>query len=143
MKPFYGRKIDFWKVYVMGPNVWDFNYCWALVVFCLANDFLYNCRTLYRLCTFHIVFVGLICGLINGSIWIASLAQKKNKTNYGVKLLIPIKIVIQVNLCQKVFFFQNMGRTCCVQKLLWMSETIFVHNMFSQVWAWNFHVLNL
>ena len=48
---------------------------------------------------------------------------------------------IQVNLCQKFFFLQNMGRTCCVQKLFWMSKTIFVHNMFS--WAKNFHVLNL
>ena len=25
----------------------------------------------------------------------------------------------------------NMGRTCCVQKLFWMSETISVHNMSS------------
>ena len=25
----------------------------------------------------------------------------------------------------------NLGRTCCVQKLFWMSETISVHNMFS------------
>ena len=25
--------------------------------------------------------------------------------------------MIQVNLCQKLFFLQNMGRTCCVQKL--------------------------
>ena len=24
---------------------------------------------------------------------------------------------VQVNLCQKLFFLQNMGRTCCVQKL--------------------------
>ena len=24
---------------------------------------------------------------------------------------------LQVNLCQKLFFLQNMGRTCCVQKL--------------------------
>ena len=39
--------------------------------------------------------------------------------------------VLQVNLCQKLFFLQKMGRTCCVQKLLWMSETIFVRNMFS------------
>ena len=38
---------------------------------------------------------------------------------------------VQVNLCQKLFFLQNMGRTCCVQKLFWMSETISVHNMFS------------
>jgi hypothetical protein len=38
---------------------------------------------------------------------------------------------LQVNLCQKLFFLQNMGRTCCVQKLFWMSETISVHNMFS------------
>ena len=38
---------------------------------------------------------------------------------------------LQVNLCQKLFFLQNMGRTCCVQKLFWMSETISEHNMFS------------
>ena len=38
---------------------------------------------------------------------------------------------VQVNLCQKLFFLQNMGRTCCVQKLFWMSDTISVHNMFS------------
>ena len=37
---------------------------------------------------------------------------------------------VQVNLCQKLFFLQNMRRTCCVQKLFWMSETISVHNMF-------------
>ena len=40
-------------------------------------------------------------------------------------------VTIQVNLCQKLFFLQNMGRTCCVQKLFWMSKTISVHNMFS------------
>ena len=39
--------------------------------------------------------------------------------------------IVQVNLCQKLFYLQNMGRTCCVQKLFWMSETISVHNMFS------------
>jgi hypothetical protein len=38
---------------------------------------------------------------------------------------------IQVNLCQKLFFLQNMGRKCCVQKLFWMSKTISFHNMFS------------
>ena len=38
---------------------------------------------------------------------------------------------VQVNLCQKLFFLQNMGRTSCVQKLFWMSETISVHNLFS------------
>jgi hypothetical protein len=41
-----------------------------------------------------------------------------------------VKLIIQllVNLCQKLFFLQNKGRTCCVQKLFWMSETISVHN---------------
>ena len=62
---------------------------------------------------------------------------------------------VQVNLCQKLLFLhqlthnmmtdsslnykfnkwkfqaQNMGRTCCVQKLFWMPKTIAVHNMFS------------
>ena len=26
--------------------------------------------------------------------------------------------IVQVNLCQKLFFLQNIGRTCCVQKLI-------------------------
>ena len=39
--------------------------------------------------------------------------------------------VVQVNLRQKFFFLQNMGRTCCVQKLFWMSKTISAHNMIS------------
>ena len=72
----------------------------------------------------------------------------------------PVRIfLIQVNLCQKHLFLdqpthnmtnycsliyqfttwklqaQNMGRTCCVHKLFWMSKqkqkTICVHNMFS------------
>ena len=33
------------------------------------------------------------------------------------------RIFLQVNLCQKLFFLQNMGKTCCVQKMFWMSET--------------------
>ena len=38
---------------------------------------------------------------------------------------------VQVNLCQKFLFLQNMRRTCCVHKLFWMSKSISVHNMFS------------
>ena len=30
---------------------------------------------------------------------------------------------LQVNLCQKLLFLQNMGRTCCLHKLFWMSKT--------------------
>ena len=39
--------------------------------------------------------------------------------------------VDNANLWQRLFFLQNMGRTCCVQKLFWMSETISVQNMYS------------
>ena len=42
--------------------------------------------------------------------------------------------MLQVNLCQKLLFLQNMGRTCCVHKLFWMLKSISVHNMF---WACN------
>ena len=41
-----------------------------------------------------------------------------------------VDYLVQVNLCQKLFFLQNMGRTCCVQKLFWISETIYAHKMF-------------
>ena len=41
------------------------------------------------------------------------------------------KDFLHVNLCQKFFFLENMGRTCCVKKLFWVSKTISVHNMFS------------
>ena len=62
-------------------------------------------------------------------------ARSRSAINYRVKL-----VWVQVNLCKKLFLLQNMGRTVCVQKLFWISETISLHNMFS---AWNFHVLNL
>ena len=39
--------------------------------------------------------------------------------------------------------FQNMGRTCCVQKLFWMSETISVHNMTSQGLSLEFSCIEL
>ena len=37
---------------------------------------------------------------------------------------------LQVNLCQKLKFLQNIGRICCVHKLFWVSKSISVHNMF-------------
>ena len=50
---------------------------------------------------------------------------------------------LQVNLCQKLFYLQNMRRTCCVQKLFWMSETISVHNMFSPGLSLEFSCIEL
>ena len=50
---------------------------------------------------------------------------------------------LQVSLSQKLFFLQNMGRTCCVQKLFWMSETISVHIMFSQGLSLKFSCIEL
>ena len=50
---------------------------------------------------------------------------------------------VQVNLCQKLFFWQNMGRTFCVQKLSWMLETISVHNMFSPGLSLEFSCIEL
>ena len=38
--------------------------------------------------------------------------------------------LLQVNLCQELLFLQNMGRQFCAHKLLRMSKTISVHNMF-------------
>ena len=70
-------------------------------------------------------------------------------------IVVQTTIRIQVNLCQKLLFLhqlthnmttdcslnykfntwkfqaQNMGRTCCVQKLFLTFRTISVHNMFS------------
>ena len=51
--------------------------------------------------------------------------------------------MIQVNLCQKLFFLQNVGRTCCVKELIWMSEKISVHNMFSPVLSLEFSCIEL
>ena len=50
---------------------------------------------------------------------------------------------VQVNLCQKLFFLQNRVRTCRVQKLFWMSETISVHNMFSPGLSLEFSCIEL
>ena len=52
-------------------------------------------------------------------------------------------IFLQVNLFQKLFFLQNMGRTCCVQKLFWMSETISVYNMLSPCLSLEFSCIEL
>ena len=58
--------------------------------------------------------------------------RANNKTNWQDALFPYGRLEnkwVQVNFCQKLFFLQNMGRTCCIQKLFWMSETISVHNM--------------
>ena len=39
-----------------------------------------------------------------------NIAIKEKKIEYKSNL-------VQVNICQKLFFLQNMGRSCCVQKL--------------------------
>ena len=40
-----------------------------------------------------------------------------NFINIEYEYNIHDEMFVQVNLCQKLFFLQNMGRTCCVQKL--------------------------
>ena len=37
----------------------------------------------------------------------------------------------------------NLGGTCCVQKLFWMTETISVHNMFSPGLSMEFSCIEL
>ena len=50
---------------------------------------------------------------------------------------------LQVNLCQKLLFLQNMRKTCYVQKVFWMSETISVHHMFSPGLSLKFSCIEL
>ena len=89
--------------------------------------------------TYFFIRLGATSSRVQG---IALLSVKKqtfskacNKVLYYLKL--PTlknqeSLFVQVNLCQ------NMGRTCFVQKLFWMSETISVHNMFSPVLSLEF-----
>ena len=82
-------------------------------------------------------------------------AHTNNQYESRIFTMIFLFIYLQVNLCQKLFFLhqlthntrtdcslnykfntwkfqaQNMGRTCCVQKLFLTFRTIYVHNMFS------------
>ena len=53
------------------------------------------------------------------------------RVNISLPFLLYKYLQIQVNLCQRLLFLQNIGRTCCVHKLFWMSKSISVHNMFS------------
>ena len=50
------------------------------------------------------------------------LCETTNEITYNLdhrsKTTALLLFSVQVNLCQKLFFLQNMGRTCCVQKLL-------------------------
>jgi hypothetical protein len=76
--------------------------------------------------------------------WFWSFKSTKEKTFLGALLYeMPSNFHVQVNLCQKLFFLQNMGRTCCVQKLFWMSETISVHNIFSPGLSLEFSCIEL
>ena len=50
---------------------------------------------------------------------------------------------IQVSLCQRLFFLQNMGRTRCVQKNFWMLETISVPKIFSPGLSLEFSCIEL
>ena len=57
--------------------------------------------------------------------------------------LFSLFTLVQVNLFQKLFFLQNMGRTFCVQKLFCMSETISIHNMLSPGLSLEFSYIEL
>ena len=50
--------------------------------------------------------------------------------SYGIEST-KLCSTVQVNLCQKLLFLQNKGRTCCVHRLFWILKAISVHNMFS------------
>ena len=47
------------------------------------------------------------------------------------------------SLSEALFFLQNMGRTCCVQNLFWMSKPISVNNMFSPGLSLEFSCIEL
>ena len=50
---------------------------------------------------------------------------------------------IQVNLCQKLFFLQNMGSTCLYKNCDECQKQFLYTTCSTQVWAENFHALNL
>ena len=84
-----------------------------------------------------------------------STVMMPSSLQYGLTHKLRWQDKVQVNLCQKLLFLhqlthnmttycslnykfntwkfqaQNMGRTCCVQKLILTFRTIYVHNMFS------------
>ena len=51
--------------------------------------------------------------------------------------------LLQVNLCQKLLFLQNMGRICCVHILFWMSKSISVHNISPNVLSLEYSCIEL
>ena len=61
---------------------------------------------------------------------------------FWLRFMVYSRPSIQVNLCQKLFFLQNLGRTCFVQKKR-VSETISVHNMFSPGLSLEFSCIEL
>ena len=65
---------------------------------------------------------------VSGKIWKLMRVLKMSVMSQHEK---SNNLALQVNLCQKLFFLQNTGRTCCVQKLFLTFRTISVQNMFS------------
>ena len=45
--------------------------------------------------------------------------------------------LLQVNLCQKLFFLHNMGRTCCVQNCSESQKQFLYTTCSPQIWACN------
>ena len=81
---------------------------------------------------------------IRQMVWIYLTTKMHLKLNFSFQMpLFKCTKKVQVSLCQKLFFLQNMGRTCCVQKLFWMPEIISVHNMLSPGLSLEFSCIKL
>ena len=84
---------------------------------------------------------------MNGPIGNNGEKQYQNGSNIGPGSTLTSGMKCLIFICctgkslSEALFLQNMGRTCCVQKLFWMSETISVHNRFElgifMYWTWN------
>ena len=131
-------KFQNYFIFRMSMACWQAHPCRSIIVFVvvptLFNTFLSDITFLYFWAVFFTNWQHFFINIFS-LIWqgyrnrynLIDCGRKKNQLLFAWKK----GTIVQVNLCQKLFFLQNMGRTCCVQKLYWMSETISVHNMFS------------
>ena len=86
-----------------------------------------NHRTLISYLNYHFTIFLFVNNLfsVTGKSLSEALIFASTNTQYDDRLFIELQVQYMK------IPSSNLGRTCCVQKLFWMSETISVHNMFS------------
>ena len=102
------------------------------VISTISFDHLYNNQIVEDILSAMVSTLMLSRSSYNGDINVLTQCMTDEKTAFfQVKFQSTIPLEDTGKSLSEALLFAEHGRTCCVQKLFWMSETISLHNMFS------------